>query len=71
MKTSTIEALIWILVYGGLLVLAWGLSVQRSADALGYGLIVGGGFTAAIGFALIYVRSRMKETVPPQDDKTP
>ena len=60
MKTSTIDVLIWVLIYGGLIVVGWGISVQRSNNGLGFSLIAGGGVVAAIGFLLIYIRSRMK-----------
>jgi len=56
---ARLQALIWILIYGGLLTLILGLSVQRSDDAMGWSLVVGGGVVAAVGFALIYVRSRI------------
>jgi hypothetical protein len=36
-----------------------GLSVQRSDDALGWSMVAGGGIVAAVGFVLIYVRSRL------------
>jgi hypothetical protein len=70
MKTSTVDTLIWVLIYGGLLTVGLGVSVQRSDDALGYGLVVAGGVMAAAGFALIYVRSRMNES-PQTKDKKP
>ncbi len=56
---ARLQQLIWALIYGGLLTLVLGLSVQRSDDALGWSMVVGGGIVAAIGFVLIYVRSRM------------
>jgi hypothetical protein len=56
---ARLQALIWILIYGGLLTLVLGLSVQRTDDAIGWSLVVGGGIVAALGFALIYVRSRI------------
>ncbi len=71
MKPSTIDALIWVLVYGGLLIVGLGLSVQRTDTGLGYSLIVVGGLAAVIGFALVYVRSRMTETIQHHDKKTP
>jgi hypothetical protein len=43
-----------------LIVVGWGLSVQRSRSGLGLVLIGGGSVVAAAGFLLIYVRSRMK-----------
>ena len=54
-----LQQLIWALIYGGLLALVLGLSVQRTDDALGWSLVAGGGIVAAIGFALIYLRSRL------------
>ena len=70
MKTSTVDTLIWVLIYGGLLTVGLGVSVQRSDDALGYGLVVAGAVMAVAGFALIYVRSRMNES-PQTKDKKP
>ncbi len=70
MKVSTVDTLIWVMFYGGLLTVGLGMSVLRSDDGLGYGLIVAGVVMAVAGFALLYVRSRMNE--PPQPkDKTP
>ena len=60
MKTRTIETLTWVLIYGGLLVVCLGLAVRRVAGPLGTTLMTGGGVVAAVGFALIYVRSRRK-----------
>ena len=70
MKTSTVDNLIWILIYGGLLGVGLGLYVQRSDDGLGTTVLAIGGVIAALGFALIYVRSRMKEDTPQPSDKT-
>ena len=71
MKTSTVDTLIWVLVYGGLIGVGLGLSVQRAASGLGLGLAIIGAVTAVVGLALIYVRSRMKELPPTTTDKTP
>lgn len=57
---ARLQQLIWVLIYGGLLSLVLGLSVQRTDDAIGWSLVVGGGLVAAVGFLLIYVRSRIK-----------
>jgi hypothetical protein len=58
MDNTTIEKLIWILIYGGLLVLCLGLFVSRQDGALGGTLIGGGAIAAAAGAVLIWVRSR-------------
>lgn len=60
MNIQTIQKLIWVLIYGGLLLLVFGIAVQRRESALGQGMMLVGGLVAAVGFALIYVRSRMK-----------
>ncbi len=60
MKTSTVEAWVWILMYAGLLTAAIGLFVQRGGgDALGWTLMTVGGLAAAAGAALVVLRSRM------------
>lgn len=57
---ARLQALIWVLIYGGLLTLVLGLSVERTDEALGWSLVVGGAVVAGLGFLLIYVRSRIK-----------
>ncbi|MEO8021258.1 hypothetical protein [Polaromonas sp.] len=56
---ARLQQLIWVLIYGGLLTLVLGLSVQRTHNPLGWSMVVIGGIVAAIGFSLIYVRSRL------------
>jgi hypothetical protein len=55
-----LQWLIWVLIYGGLLTLVLGLSMQRSDDALGWSMVTGGALLALVGAVLIFVRSRMK-----------
>lgn len=57
---ARLEALIWILIYGGLLALILGLWVKKSDDDTAWLLVAGGGLAAGVGFALICVRSRIK-----------
>jgi hypothetical protein len=59
-KIATIERWIWILLYGGLLTLVFGLVVEARDPALGWSMVTGGGAAAAAGVFLIYLRSRMK-----------
>ncbi len=61
MKNARLEALVWTLIYGGLLLLCLGLFVRPGSDALGWALIVIGGLVAAVGAVLIVVRSRRPE----------
>jgi len=60
MQASSLEKLIWILIYAGLLSVGLGLAVQRGDAALGWGIVVFGGVAAAVGAVLIFVRARMK-----------
>lgn len=55
-----LQQLVWVLIYGGLMTLVLGLSVQRTDDALGWSLVAGGALVALVGVVLIFVRSRMK-----------
>jgi hypothetical protein len=52
---------IWVLIFGGLLTLVLGLSVQRNDAVLGWSLLVGGVCAAVLGVALVFVRSKIKE----------
>ena len=61
MKSTTIDKLIWTLIYGGLLGIGLGLSVQRTDDMLGWSFVTVGGAVAVVGAVLVYVRSRMKD----------
>jgi multisubunit Na+/H+ antiporter MnhG subunit len=61
MKSQTLEVLIWVMIYGGLLLLVAGLAVSRNDDVIGSVMIVIGAVFAALGFAGIYLRSRMND----------
>ena len=60
MSNATLEKLVWVLVYGGLIVVCLGIFAKRGDAAFGWSLIVGGGVAAVIGAVLIYVRSLRK-----------
>lgn len=60
-KIARLQALIWVLIYSGLLTLVLGLFTRRNDVALGTLLMVAGALGAAAGVVLIYVRSRLKE----------
>ena len=61
MKPSTLETLIWVLIYGGLLVLSLSFFVSQRSDAVATTLAVAGSVATALGAALVVVRSRMKD----------
>jgi hypothetical protein len=60
LNSKRLHTLIWVLVYGGLLTLVLGLSVQRSDDDLGWSMVAAGFAVALLGFSLVFVRARMK-----------
>ena len=60
LNVKNMQQLIWVLIYGGLLTLVLGVSVQRSDDSLGWSMVAGGALLALIGFGLVFVRARMK-----------
>jgi hypothetical protein len=64
-KRSTllwIQRLVWIYIYGGLLALVLGVFLPRSDITLARSIQGVGAVFVVIGIALIYVRSRLKET---------
>lgn len=56
---ATLEKWIWILIYGGLLVMILGIATGRENEALGWAMAVPGALAAAVGVVLIYVRARL------------
>ena len=60
MKPATVETLVWVLIYGGLLAVCLGVFLRGDVAALGWLAIVGGALAAAAGAGLVWVRSRMK-----------
>jgi hypothetical protein len=63
MSIAAIDVLIWVLIYGGLLIVCLGVFVLRSAEGLGWSLIGMGAVAAVAGAALVVVRSRIKDPV--------
>ena len=70
MKPARVEALVWVLIYGGLLLLSLGTFVLRqigdSAAAIAIGMFVVGGVAVIAGAVLVVVRARMSD--PPMTD---
>jgi len=61
MRAATLDKLIWVFIYGGLLALCLGLFVRRDIASLGVGIMIGGAVVAALGVVLVWVRSRMHD----------
>jgi len=70
---ARLDALIWALIFGGLLTLVLGIATHGQAVIAGWSLSVLGGIAAAAGAALVWVRSRLREDPPaepaPRNDK--
>lgn len=64
-KKSTlmwVQRLVWIYIYSGLLAIVLGVFLARADSTLARSIQGVGAVFVAIGVALIYVRSRLKET---------
>ena len=59
MKTRSLEKWIWILIYGGLLILGLGLSVGLRDEEVGSAIAWAGAVGLALGVLGIFVRSRL------------
>ena len=57
MKNSSMEKWVWVLIYGGLLVLSLGLFVRRRDGGFGALLLLAGTAATAAGAFLIWLRS--------------
>ncbi len=60
MSAQKLETLIWVLIYGGLLLVVFGLFAQRTMPVAGWTLIVAGAIVTVVGAVLVWVRSRVK-----------
>jgi hypothetical protein len=56
---SKVEVWVWVLVYGGMIVLGIGLAVQGTDAATGWVMAGLGATLIAVGALLVWVRSRM------------
>jgi hypothetical protein len=56
---SRIGVLVWVFIYGGLLVFAMGLALRDYNDPVAHGLAGLGLLVAAIGVYLIFLRARI------------
>jgi hypothetical protein len=56
---ARVEALIWMLIYGGLLAAGVGIALVRDGAPYGVGVVVAAAIVVAIGVALVWVRSRL------------
>ncbi len=66
MSPKVIERITWVMIYGGLLVVGLAFALRDTHAVLAWTLGVAGAIETLIGVALIWVRSRMPESVPPR-----
>jgi hypothetical protein len=59
MQAATVEKLVWVLIYGGLLFGGLGLFVDREGSVLGIVMVAAGALAVLAGIVLIWFRSRM------------
>jgi hypothetical protein len=67
---ARLDALAWILIYGGLFALVLGIASHDETVIGGWSLSVLGGVATVAGIVLIFVRSRLGETPPCPPTKT-
>jgi len=61
LNTAKVDVLVWVLVYGGLILLGLGFALAGRDGALAWGIGTGGVVCTLLGALLVWVRSRMKE----------
>ena len=64
-STARYDKTVWILIFGGLLVLGPGFALLRADEPWGWLVVVAGGAAALVGVVLVYVRSRMPDPSEP------
>ena len=60
MSNAALEKLVWVLIYGGLLLASLGVFVMRTDPGAGWGIVGVALAAASVGAVLIWVRSRRK-----------
>lgn len=59
-RLQRLQTLIWVLIFGGLLGVVYGLALQPYAHGAGLLFIIGGAVLAGLGAVLIAVRARLR-----------
>ena len=60
MRAATLEKVIWVLIFGGMLLFTLGLFVARGGgEQLAWALLAIGAGAVAVGVVLIFLRARM------------
>ncbi|MBV9890412.1 MAG: hypothetical protein JO090_05930 [Rhizobacter sp.] len=64
LDAARLDALVWTLVFGGLLVLGLGISLQRQGAGYGWAVVVAGAILVGAGAFFVWVRSRVPDSEP-------
>lgn len=59
-RMARLHKVIWSLIFGGLLMLIFGIFVGKTDDVIGWTMVAAGGVMTVAGMVLIYVRSTLK-----------
>jgi len=65
LSPGRIETLVWVLIYGGLLVFAVGLALREVHGVMAGSVSIGGLAVVAVGIVLVWYRSRLLRSAPP------
>jgi hypothetical protein len=68
---ARLDALVWILIYGGLFAVILGFVTGSQAPIASWSLVAGGALCVAAGCILIALRARMREDAPPGAPSNP
>jgi hypothetical protein len=61
LDAARLDALVWTFVFGGLLVVVLGVSLQRGGAPYGWAVAVAGALIVTAGVVLIWLRSRIRD----------
>ena len=64
-QLKRLQTLIWVLIFGGLLGVVYGLSLSRYEPQVGAVFITVGALLTGVGAVLVFVRARLGADEPP------
>ncbi len=61
LSPARVEVLVWVLIYGGMLVASLGFAMRHGGHAFGWLFMIAGAIAVLAGMLLIWIRSRMND----------
>ena len=58
---ARLDAIAWTLIFGGLVVVAVGIALQRNGAGYGWAVAVAGTLVVAAGVVVLWLRSRIRD----------